>query len=114
MCNHRAHVEALRDGFALTGAARLTGGGARSAVWTQMFADALAMTVEVPTAGEAGALGAAVLAGWGVGVWPGLGDAVAATTSVRAGFEPTAAGIDRFETLYRRYQRVVDALSSIS
>lgn len=112
--NHRAHVEGLRDGFALAGAVRLTGGGARSAVWTQMFADSLARTVEIPTAEEAGALGAAVLAGWGVGVWPDLADGVAATTSVRAAFEPTAAGIERFETLYRRYQRVVEALSSIS
>lgn len=114
VCNHRAHVEALRDGFALTGAARLTGGGARSAVWTQMFADALAMTVEIPTAQEAGALGAAVLAGWGVGVWPDLAEGVAATTSVRAAFVPTAAGIDRFETLYQRYQRVVQALSDVT
>jgi L-xylulokinase len=114
VCNHRAHVEALRDGFTLTGAVRLTGGGARSAVWTQMFADALAMTVEIPTADEAGALGAAVLAGWGVGVWPSLTDAVVATTSVRARFEPTAAGMERFETLYRRYRRVVEALSAIS
>jgi L-xylulokinase len=114
VCNHRAHVEALRDGVASTGAVRLTGGGARSAVWTQMFADALATTVEIPTAGEAGALGAAVLAGWGVGVWPALGDAVAATTSVRERFEPTTTGIDRFETTYRRYVRVVDALSGIS
>ncbi len=114
VCNHRAHVDGLRDGFALTGAARLTGGGARSAVWTQMFADALAMTVEVPTAAEAGALGAAVLAGWGVGVWPELTEGVAAMTSVRAAFEPTAAGIDRFDRLYRRYQRVVEVLSGIS
>jgi len=113
VCNHRAHVEALRDGFALTRSARLTGGGARSAVWTQMFADALATTVEIPAAEEAGALGAAVLAGWGVGVWPTLADGVAATTSVRAVFEPTADGIGAFDTLYRRYQRVVEALSGV-
>lgn len=114
VCNHRAHVEALRDGFALTGSARLTGGGARSAVWTQMFADALAMRVEIPTAEEAGALGAAVLAGWGVGVWAALADGVVATTSVRAAFEPTDDGIVAFDMLYRRYQRVVDALSTIA
>jgi len=114
VCNHRAHVEALGDGFALTGSVRLTGGGARSAVWTQMFADALAMTVEIPAAGEAGALGAAVLAGWGVGIWSGLTDGVAATTTVRAAFEPTPAGVDRFDAIYRRYQRLVQALARIS
>jgi L-xylulokinase len=114
VCNHRAHVEALRDGIGSTGPARLTGGGARSSVWTQMFADALATTVEVPSAAEAGALGAAALAGWGVGVWPGLTEAVSATTSVRASFEPTPGGVDRFDTIYRRYARTVDALSGIS
>ncbi len=113
VCNHRAHVEALRDGFAITGAARLTGGGARSAAWTQMFADALKVPIEIPGSEEAGALGAAVLAGWGAGVWPDLDAAVEATSSVRATFEPSPAGVDRFDAVYRRYADVVTALSSL-
>ncbi len=40
--------------------ARLTGGGARSRVWSQMFADALELPIEVPAASEIAALGAGV------------------------------------------------------
>ncbi len=39
-------------------AARLIGGGARSHVWAQMFADVLDMTIEVPQGSEIGARGA--------------------------------------------------------
>jgi L-xylulokinase len=57
--NHKGHVDTLRSGFEFT-RVRLTGGGSRSALWSQMFADALDLTVEVTDAGETGALGAAV------------------------------------------------------
>jgi len=113
VCNHRMHVEALRDGFTLTGVARLTGGGARSAVWSQMFADALAVPIDIPGTDEAGALGAGVLAGLGVGMWPDLETAVDATTRTRARFEPEDAAVRGFDTVYARYLAAVDAVRSL-
>jgi L-xylulokinase len=66
--NHRVHVDALRDGFAVS-RARLTGGISRSPIYAQIFADALGMPVSVTQTDEAAAWGAALCAGAGVGLF---------------------------------------------
>ena len=113
VCNHRDHVDALRTRFSPRGAARLSGGGARNATWSQMFADGLGLPVEVSDADEAGARGAAVLAGLGIGCWPDLAAACAATVRVERAHEPTAAGIARFDAIHDRYTRAREALGPL-
>lgn len=71
---HRVHVDALRDGFAVGDVVRLSGGAARSELWSQMFADALDLRVEITDCAESGARGAAALAGLGVGLFGSLDD----------------------------------------
>lgn len=66
--NHRLHVDALRDGFPIT-EARLTGGISRSALYAQVFADALGLSVTVTETDESAAWGAALCAGAGVGLF---------------------------------------------
>ncbi len=73
--NHKTHVDRLRSGFPIKKAS-LSGGGAKSVLWSQMFADALDLTIDVTDANEAGALGAAICAGIGAGLYSGLEDAV--------------------------------------
>jgi xylulokinase len=51
---------------------RITGGGARSAWWTQLKADMTGMPIEVVKHPEPGTLGAALLAGLAVGVYDDL------------------------------------------
>ena len=65
--NHRVHVDALRDGFAVR-EARLTGGISRNPAFAQLFADVLGMPVTVTETDEAAAWGAALCAGAGVGI----------------------------------------------
>ena len=67
--NHRVHVDALRDGFAVR-EARLTGGASRNPAFAQIFADVLAMPVTVTDTDEAAAWGAALCAGAAVGLFP--------------------------------------------
>lgn len=67
--NHRIHVDALRDGFAVT-EARLTGGISRSPLYAQVFANALGLPVTVTETAEAAAWGAALCAGAGIGLFP--------------------------------------------
>ena len=50
----------------------MTGGVARSEVWCQMFADVFNVPVQVPEAEELGALGAAMIAAVGHGIYPDL------------------------------------------
>jgi L-xylulokinase len=66
--NHRAHVDALRDGFDVR-EARLTGGVSRNPLFAQMFADILNMPVTVPAIDEAAAFGAALCAGAAIGLF---------------------------------------------
>ena len=107
--NHRTHVDALRAHFTIT-ECRLAGGGARSAVWAQMFADGLGMPVSVTDAAEAGALGAAICAGVGVGMYTSITDGANRTTSIARRFEPDSRRSKRLETGYQRYQEVVRAV----
>jgi L-xylulokinase len=69
---HRVHVEQLRGRGRAPRRVRLAGGIARSSFGAQLFADVLGCAVEVPAGEEIGALGAALCAGVGAGVWPSL------------------------------------------
>ena len=68
---HRYHLEALIPAGPIdTRPVRLAGGGTRSEAWTQLFADATGLSVQVTDAVESGARGAAMLAGVGAGSSP--------------------------------------------
>jgi xylulokinase len=54
---------------------RLGGGGARSSLWRQIQANVYYHAVEIIAAEEGAAFGAAILAGVGAGLWPGVDDA---------------------------------------
>lgn len=79
--NHRWHVDALRERLPVEGAVRLCGGGAKNPVWSQLMANAIQLPIEVTDAEEAGARGAAIMAGIGVGIYQDVEDA--ATKAVR-------------------------------
>jgi len=90
---------------------RLGGGGARGGLWRQIQADVYGRPVEVLEAEEGGAFGAALLAGTGVGVWPSLQAACAATIRVAEIVQPrNAAAMDE---AYARYRRMYPALREI-
>ena len=76
----------IRDGYAVLPQAvseiRLSGGGAKSAFWSQIIADCTGCRVVVPPGTEFGARGAALLAGVGVGWYAGVTAAVTETSRV--------------------------------
>lgn len=101
--NHRFHADALRSAFPLFRAC-ITGGGASKPRMAQLFADALGLPVDIPEATEVGALGAALVAGVGVGVYGSLEDAVRRACRHAARYEPDA---ERHAALSRRFRRYV-------
>ena len=109
---HRVHVDALRERFELDGAARLSGGAARSVVWSQMFADALDLEVEVPSCEETGARGAALLAALGIGWFTSL-DETAATLTLARRHQPEAARRDVLDDAYSRFVALTSALRDV-
>jgi sugar (pentulose or hexulose) kinase len=86
----------------------LTGGGAKSAFWAQMFADVLGLPIEIVAVEESGALGVAMLAGVAIGLWPDL-ETAAAINPVIARFQPdpqVKADYDGWFNLYRAAREV--------
>lgn len=112
--NHRYHVDALRERFEITRPARLCGGGARSHLWSQLLADLLGLSVEVTDAEEAGARGAAVLAGVGTGLYADITDGVRRTVRVLRRHEPDPVASRDLDVAYDRYHGVVRSLLSLS
>ncbi len=110
--NHRVHIEALRSAFPVA-EARLSGGGGQSAIWSQMFADALDLRVSITDAREAGARGAAMCGGVGVGLFPTLQDAADHCVRVVRQYEPDAERTAILDDAYASYQSAAAALEPV-
>ncbi|MEA2142454.1 MAG: L-xylulokinase [Solirubrobacteraceae bacterium] len=110
--NHRWHIDDLRSSFPVD-EARLTGGAARSPIWSQIFADSLGLEIIVTEADEAGALGAALCAGVGAGEYASLDDGVARAVRDVARFAPAPQGVARLEEAYQTFRRATEALAEV-
>ena len=107
---HLAHVEKLRAAGAQMDVARLTGGGARSQVWTQLFADTLQLPMEGPQGIELGARGAAICAGIGAGVYGDHTEAVDKAVRLERRQEPDLEATPHYLARYAEYQRLLAAM----
>ncbi len=85
---HRQHIERLQAAGVPFQSATLTGGGARSRYWTQLFADILGIEIHTAAGTETGALGAAIAAGTGSGVFANYAEGCAAMTERLESFNP--------------------------
>jgi len=109
----RGHRDIIGDvtGLAFTELA-FTGGAAKGQLWPQIIADVLGLPVHVPVVTESSALGAALCAGVGAGIWSGLGDLGPDLRQRAATFEPDARAVagydDRYDTWLTIYRRMLD------
>ncbi len=103
------NLQALREMSAQTEEIRMIGGGARSALWAQIVADATGATVVRPQVREAAAYGAALLAGVGAGLLPPV-DELTATLPVRDRFEPDEARAEEYREMSARFGEACEAL----
>jgi len=76
------------------------GGGARSAFWLQILADVLNVPLAVPRVVESGALGAALVAGVGVGLYPSTRQAAADVVEIVDRVEPEPGHVQAYDRLY--------------
>lgn len=111
--NHCTHLDALREVFDIDKPVRVCGGGARSMHWTQMLADVSGLPLEVTDASEAGARGAALLAGVGIGVYPDVASAAESTVRVTRHHEPDEELSRMYDGRYRRYLAAVEAVRGL-
>jgi xylulokinase len=85
---------------------RAAGGGSRSDAWVQLCADILERPFARPRVTEAGALGAAMVAGTGAGRFGSLAEASAALVRLQRRFSPDTGRVREYAGLYERYLRL--------
>ena len=91
---------------------RVSGGGARSALWRKIVASVLGLPIEVTAVEEGSAYGAALLAGVQAGVFADVQEAVAACVRVAERVEPDPGWQDVYREGHRRYRALYPALKT--
>jgi autoinducer 2 (AI-2) kinase len=86
-----------------------TGGASKGVLWPQILADVLGLPVTVPRVKESTALGAAIFAGIGAGIYRDVASATKQVVSHERTIEPDAKTHGRYETLYQDWLRLYAA-----
>jgi len=100
----------LAAGIKLNGI-RLTGGAAKSPLWSQMLADICKQPIYLLSASETGCLGAALYAGIGVGAYKDAHEASDKAVQIKASFQPNPDNYAAYDKAYKRFNDVYDALN---
>jgi L-xylulokinase len=108
---HLTHLEKLRKAGGEFNKVRLTGGGARSQVWSQMFADILDVSVEVTRGNEIGALGTALTAGVGIGIYKNFDEATQQMVVVDRIHEPDHQHSKLYLEKFEAYKELINVMS---
>ncbi|SHK24512.1 FGGY family of carbohydrate kinases, C-terminal domain [Shimia gijangensis] len=88
----------------------MSGGGARSPQWPQMFADCLGVPITVAEAQETGALGAAIGAGVGVGQFADYEQGIAAMTVAKKEFLPNQKMKNHYEMRFQAFLEMTNMM----
>lgn len=125
--HHREHLTravlegvayGLKDSFTLIQGAglgaieqvRISGGGAKSQLWRQILADVLEVELVTVNTTEGAAFGAALLAGVGAGIYPGVPQAAERMIQITGSTSPSAAS-GAYQEFYPRYRELYPALA---
>ena len=80
------------------------GGASKSALWSQIMADVLGIPVEVPVVKEATALGAAIMAGKGVGLYGDIKETARKLAKIERVFLPNKTNREVYEHAYSQWK----------
>ncbi|MDL2233722.1 xylulokinase [Ruminococcaceae bacterium OttesenSCG-928-L11] len=92
---------------------RAMGGAANSRLWTQMKSDVTGKPVDVPASDHATTLGAAILAGVAVGMYPDFHSAVSKTVRLRRSHQPNPATRDTYDAGFQTYLALYEQLKPL-
>ncbi|MGN1099539.1 MAG: xylulokinase [Christensenellales bacterium] len=92
---------------------RVGGGGAKSKLWKQMLADNFGTDIAVVNSTEGGALGVAILAGVGVGIFPDVVTACRDIIKVSSITKPNPETRDIYGKTYDCYRAIYKSLENL-
>ena len=92
---------------------RAMGGSANSLLWTQIKADVTGKTIVVPASDTATTLGAALLAGVGVGFYKDYEEAVSMTVKETRRHKPDLSNKEIYDKTYYTYRNLYESLKNM-
>lgn len=110
---HCQHINKLKENGIQIGNVILSGGGSRSPIWPQMFADILGVEVSVAVEQETGALGAAISAAIGTGHHQNHKEAVGNMTSISKTFMPDVSKAHFYRQRIHLFNRISDQIEAV-
>lgn len=108
----RQCMDVLRGMQVLPSRLFATGGGGKSRLWRQMLSDVLNIQVQTIQNAEGPALGAAILAGVGTGLYPDVPAACRQMIAPGPPQQPNAASTEVYEGFYQLYASLYPALKN--
>jgi autoinducer-2 kinase len=103
----RGHVGIVEEITEIkVGEAVLTGGAAKGTLWPQIVADTLGIPIRIPLVKESTALGAAIYAGLGAGLYEEAGAAAERLVRFERTCEPDPAAAAAYQDLYEQWLAV--------
>jgi autoinducer 2 (AI-2) kinase len=128
--NRRACIRALEEQAAYTARGHLaiiseltgrtfdelvfTGGAAKGRLWPQIVADVVGLPVRVPSVKESTALGAALYAGIGAGLYRDIGEVVDSLVKFERTVEPQAEARRTYDERYEAWRAVYPRILDLS
>lgn len=92
-----------------------SGGGTRHLLWLELLANIFGREVEVSEMPDASALGAAMLAGVGCGLYADIREAcLPFQNSARKMIQPDARQVEHYERVFRKYQALYPAVRGLA
>ena len=107
------NIEVAEKAGAKVATLRASGGAANSRTWTQIKADVTGKPIEVSGSGMETTLGAAILAGVGVGIYKDFEDAIKKTVSVKRTHVPNDDNREIYEKGYQKYLKLYENLKQM-
>ncbi len=107
------NLDTAQEAGASVNELRAMGGAANSRLWTQIKADVTGKVIRVPLTDAATTLGAAILAGVGVGVYKSFDEAVKKTVAITREHRPDPSKHQVYAKHYQTYLKLYQQLKTL-
>ena len=106
----REHLDTMAQAGVPITEIRVSGGGARSALWNRIKANISGIPI-LSVASDATSLGVALVAGTAIGIYPSLADAVERCVHIAQRFDPDCGVRALYDERYTRFRALARANS---
>lgn len=91
---------------------KLSGGASKSRVWTQILADASGLAIRIPEIADLACVGAAILAGYGAGVYSSLDEGYGRFKIAEKVVLPRKEETEKYKSILEKYKKQAAALGA--